>query len=69
LVRTAKKIITAKGKKVQNWNPQEDDKANILKQLLGPGGNLRAPALHFNDMFIIGFNSELYDKEIKNEKN
>ena len=64
VVRTAKKIITAKGKKVQSWNPQEDDKASILKQLMGPSGNLRAPTLHFKDMFIIGFNSELYDKGI-----
>ena len=61
LIHTAKEIITAKGKKVQNWNPQEDDKASILKQVMGPSGNLRAPTLHLKDMFIIGFNPELYD--------
>jgi hypothetical protein len=62
LIHAAKKIITAKGKKVQNWNPQKDDKASILKQVMGPSGNLRAPTLHFKDMFIIGFNPALRDK-------
>jgi hypothetical protein len=60
LIHGAKTIITAKGKKVISWNPGTDDKTTILKHVIGPSGNLRAPALRIKDKFIIGFNSELY---------
>jgi len=42
-MESASLILTGKGKKRQEWNPASDDKANILKDVIGPGGNLRAP--------------------------
>ena len=60
LIHGSKTIITARGKKVSSWNPGADDKATILKHVIGPSGNLRAPALRIKDKFIIGFNPELY---------
>jgi len=53
--------VTAKGKKVQTWNPQSDDKDSILKHAMGPSGNLRAPAYRWNNNLTIGFNVELYE--------
>jgi len=61
-LQSAVKITTAKGKKVQVFNPASDDKADILKQAMGSSGNLRAPALRIKDAFVIGFNKELYEK-------
>ena len=61
ILSTAKKIVTAKGKKVQTWNPQSDDKDSILKHAMGPSGNLRAPAYRWNNNLTIGFNVELYE--------
>ena len=65
LISGAGEIITAKGKKVQKWNPQKDDKQSILKQVMGPTTNLRVPVLHFNDVFVVGFNQEAYEEHLK----
>jgi hypothetical protein len=65
LLHKAKTITTAKGKKVQKWNPGLDEKTGILKHVMGPSGNLRAPAYRVKDEFVIGFNAELYDKWMK----
>ena len=61
MIQDAPALVTAKGKKVQAWNPALDDKEKILKQVMGPSGNLRAPAFRTKDNFVIGFNSEFYD--------
>lgn len=62
LLKSAASVTTAKGKKVQKFNPKSDDKAEILKNVMGPSGNLRAPALQVKDAFVIGFNPDLYDR-------
>ena len=62
LLNNAKTITTAKGKKVQRWDPKVDDKTTILHHVIGPSGNLRAPTYRIDDEFVIGFNSELYNK-------
>ena len=54
-------ITTAKGKKVRAFDPGKDDKATILKQAMGPSGNLRAPTLRMGNRFVIGFNPDLYE--------
>ena len=60
LLRGARSITTVKGDKVERWNPQSDDKAEILQHVMGPSGNLRAPTLRMNDEFVVGFNLGLY---------
>ena len=62
ILKIANKIVTAKGKKVQVWNPKSDDKDLILKQAMGPSGNLRAPTYRWGDNLTIGFNAELYEE-------
>jgi hypothetical protein len=62
LLQSAASITTARGKKVQAFNPTLDNKADILKHAMGPSGNLRAPALHVKDQFIIGFNLDFYEQ-------
>jgi len=42
------------------WDPSIDAKEEILKDVIGPSGNLRAPAWKVGTEFIVGFNSELY---------
>ena len=55
-MESASLILTAKGKKRQEWNPASDDKSNILKDVIGPSGNLRAPTWRIGNEFIVGFN-------------
>jgi arsenate reductase-like glutaredoxin family protein len=36
------------------------DEAELLKAMLGPTGNLRAPALRAGKTLLIGFNEDMY---------
>jgi len=40
------------------FDPAKDDPALILKNAIGPSGNLRAPALRRGDTWLIGHNEE-----------
>jgi arsenate reductase-like glutaredoxin family protein len=57
-------IYAAKGKKVVHLNLKKEkpDKATLLGVLLGPTGNLRAPALKKGRTLIVGFDAETYQK-------
>ncbi|MDH3349200.1 MAG: ArsC family (seleno)protein [Desulfobulbaceae bacterium] len=62
LLQAAELIVTAKGKKVRAWDPKTEDMESILKQVMGPSGNLRAPTLRFGTTFLVGFNLEMYEQ-------
>ena len=65
IVKEAKEISVAKGKKVVNFSRVADEKEEVLKRVMGPSGNLRAPTLRINDQFIVGFNLEMYGEKFK----
>jgi hypothetical protein len=58
----AAKITVAKGKKISQLDPQQDDKEEILKQVMGPSGNLRAPTFRVGDEFVVGFHPDFYQQ-------
>jgi len=62
MLKSASVIRTGKGKKTNVWNPSSDEKEEILKDVIGPSGNLRAPAWRIGTEFIVGFNPELYEE-------
>ena len=62
MLESATSIRTGKGKKSQKWDPHSDDKSQILKDVIGPSGNLRAPAWRIGNEYIVGFNPELYEE-------
>ncbi len=39
MLESASSIRTGKGKKIQDWDPNSDDKLEILKDVIGPSGN------------------------------
>ena len=57
-------IFAAKGKRVTHINMKKDkpDAATLSKLLLGPTGNLRAPALRKGKTLVVGFDEETYQK-------
>lgn len=65
MLKSAKSISIAKGKKFQTFNPAEDGRDAILKQAMGPSGNLRAPTFRVGDNYIIGYNADLYEEWVK----
>lgn len=64
LTRRASKLYVAKGKKVNIVDLKKDrpDDEQLLKLMLGPTGNLRAPTLVVGKNLIIGFNQEMYEE-------
>lgn len=62
LLHKAVQITVAKGKTVLHLKPKQDGKEEILKQVMGPSGNLRAPALRVGNEFVVGFHADFYQQ-------
>lgn len=60
VLQKAAKITVAKGKAVTEINPKRDGKEAVLKLVMGPSGNLRAPTLRKGDAFVVGFHPDFY---------
>ncbi len=62
LARGASKVLVAKGKKVVEFDmkksPPSDDE--LLKHMLGPTGNLRAPTIRKGKTLLVGFDEGAY---------
>lgn len=63
LAKAASKVIVAKGKKLTTFDMKKDvpTDAALLKAMLGPTGNMRAPAIRRGKTLLIGFNEALYE--------
>jgi len=60
LARQTSRVLVAKGKKVVTFdmknNPPDDE--TLLKHMLGPTGNLRAPTVRRGKTLFVGFNED-----------
>ena len=59
-LKNASMISVAKGKKIVKFDVATANKDEILKRVMGPSGNLRAPTYRAGDTFVVGFNLDLY---------
>ena len=55
-------MVVAKGKKFQEIDLKKDrpDDESLVKLMLGPTGNLRAPTMKVGKSVLVGFNPEAY---------
>jgi arsenate reductase-like glutaredoxin family protein len=61
LVRGCSQVFVARGKSWAAYDPLDAEQAVELgKKMLGPHGTLRAPALRFGKVMIIGYEPEMY---------
>ena len=60
LLSGAETLVVGRGKKVVVYDPQKNDKEEILKICLGRTGNLRAPTLKMGKLVVVGFNEAMY---------
>ncbi len=60
LARGAEEIISAKGKAVKRLNPKGAEDEEIAALIIGPSGNLRAPAFFAGKKLVIGFEEDAY---------
>lgn len=63
LLKNMSHLYAAKGKKVIHFDLKKDKptKDEVLKVMLGPTGNLRAPTLRVGKKLLVGFNQEMYE--------
>jgi arsenate reductase-like glutaredoxin family protein len=64
LLDKVKVLIAARGKKVVRFDlvKARPDDETLLSHLIGPSGNLRAPAAIVGKTLFVGFNSEAYQQ-------
>ena len=63
LAADCNEIIVAKGKKLTRFRMKDDpDRGELVKAMLGPTGNLRAPTLRVGKKLLIGFSPAAYDE-------
>ncbi len=62
LVKAASHLLVARGKKVVEFDLKKDkpDEDEVLKLILGPTGNLRAPTLRVGKKLVVGFDDAMY---------
>lgn len=67
LVREVDEIYASKGKQVVHLDLRKEkpDKAALLRLLLGPTGNLRAPTLRKGRTLLVGFDEVSYAAVLK----
>lgn len=65
LLQGATSIAVAKGKKIQRFETVVAEKEAVLKNVMGPSGNLRAPTYRVGKQFVVGFNLDLYQDLVK----
>ena len=62
LLQTVSRVVAVKGKKVldfslkKNQTPTDD----LLSAVIGPSGNLRAPAIRKGKTLVVGFHPDAY---------
>lgn len=63
LLKNASHLYAAKGKRVVHFDLKKDkpSRDELLKVMLGPTGNLRAPTLRVGKKLIVGFNQEMFE--------
>jgi arsenate reductase-like glutaredoxin family protein len=63
LLKDVNHLYAAKGKRVVQFDLKKDKPAKdeLLKVMLGPTGNLRAPTLRVGKKLLVGFNQEMYE--------
>ncbi len=63
LLKPPMHIIAIKGKKVLRFDITcgGTPAPELLTAIIGPSGNLRAPAIRTNNSFVVGFNAEVYE--------
>ena len=60
LLKSVSKLIVAKGNKVNEFVVKDRVSRDAVEAMLGPTGNLRAPAIRAGKTMLVGFNDEIF---------
>jgi len=62
LLETATRIVVAKGKRVDEFSVTASTNDKIIEAMLGPTGNLRAPAMRVDNLILVGFHENVFSE-------
>lgn len=67
LLSKVERLHVTRGKKVLSFDLRKDtlSQEELLKLVIGPSGNLRAPTLKVGKDLLVGFDEEMYKKVLK----
>ena len=67
LLQTVSQVIAVKGRKVLRFPVAKGQSVteDLLSAILGPSGNLRAPALRKGKTFVVGFHPDVYSEVLR----
>lgn len=62
LMQTVSRVVAVKGKKVLQFSLKKDQAPDddLLSAVIGPSGNLRAPAIRKGKTLVVGFHPDAY---------
>ena len=63
LIKSASRVIVAKGKNVQSFSGGKATK-EVVDAMLGPTGNLRAPTVRVGRTLLVGFDEDSFTKTL-----
>ncbi len=61
LLAKARRLVVAKGKKVQAFDIDGAPSGDAVEAMLGPTGNLRAPTIVVGKTVLVGFDESMFD--------
>jgi len=64
LLKDASSLVAMKGKKVTEIDVKSASNKDAVAAMLGPTGNLRAPTIKVGKTLLVGFNEEIYGREL-----
>jgi arsenate reductase-like glutaredoxin family protein len=66
LARRVDTLVATRGKRVVTFSLKDDcpDDETLLAHLIGPSGNLRAPSAVVGRTLVVGFNEDVYRREL-----
>lgn len=66
LLADVERVVAMKGKRVEAFDLTHDrpDDATLLARMIGPTGNLRAPTARVGRTLLVGFNEDVYRREL-----
>lgn len=62
ILRRTSRVVAMKGKKIVDYDLKREPppEKELLEAILGPTGNLRAPALRMGKTLVVGFQEECW---------
>jgi hypothetical protein len=57
-------VYVGRQKRFNKFVPSIDNRDELISQVLGRSGNLRAPTLKVGKVFLVGFSEEMYLQQL-----